>query len=172
MPTTKTETLEAVAEWHSAVAGAAFDRVRDEVENQLSGALRHLLAMADQRPELLASGEFQALAQTIENIESSLRGARRRYNATVRDYNRRIRIFPGNLLALLLKLRPKPLLDLPAGEEMTQSVSRISAAAGAERLSIGIGDNVLPQPSLAVAFQGVDADCTGVTRATAGSRSA
>jgi LemA protein len=109
-------TLESVAKWQSVATGTGIDRVRVEAENQLSGALRHLLALADQHPELRASAEFQALAQTIENVEESLHGARRRYNSTVLDYNRRIRTFPGYFLAALLGLRPQPLLSLPAEE--------------------------------------------------------
>ena len=116
MTAIKTGSFESVAKWQTVATGTSLNEVRVEAENQLSGALRHLLAMADQHPELRASAEFQALAQTIENVEESLRGARRRYNSTVLAYNRRIRTFPGFFLAALLGLRPKPLLSLPSEE--------------------------------------------------------
>lgn len=116
MTATKPGTFESVAKWHSVAAGSSLDEVRVEAENQLSGALHHLLAMADQHPELRGSAEFQALAQTIESVEESLGAARRRYNSTVVAYNRRIRTFPGFFLAALLGLRPKPLLSVPSGE--------------------------------------------------------
>jgi LemA protein len=76
-----------------------------------------LLSVVDAHPELRASGEFQMIAQTIENVEDSLTNAWRRYNSSVRDYNRSIRVFPGNLLAILLGLRPKPLLGVPPKDE-------------------------------------------------------
>ena len=112
MPPIRIGTFEHIANWRSAAAGTTFDEVRVEAENQLTGALRHLLAMAEEQPQLRASEEFQALEQNLKTVEDSLRNARRDYNATVRDYNRRVRMFPGNLLAGLLGLQPKPLFEL------------------------------------------------------------
>jgi LemA protein len=117
MSTSRTGTIESLAQLQAAVSGPAFDEVRVEAEDQLSRALRHMLAMADERPELRASAEFQALARTVEAVEESLSIARRRYNRTANDYNRRLRGFPGNLIARLLGLQPKPLLGPPFEEE-------------------------------------------------------
>ena len=103
---------EHIANWRSAAGGKGFDAARVAAENQLTGALRHLFAMAEEHPQLRASEEFQALEQNLKTVEDSLRNARRDYNATVRDYNRRVRMFPGNLLAGLLGLQPKPLFEL------------------------------------------------------------
>lgn len=112
MASVKIETLETIAAWRAAAGASAFAEVRVEAENELTAALRHLFAMADEHPELRTIEEFQALARNLEHVEESLRHARRRYNSTVRNYNRRIGVFPGSLLARLLGLRPKPLLDL------------------------------------------------------------
>jgi LemA protein len=116
MTSIRIETLETIARWRSAAGGSAFDQVRLEAESELTGALRHLWVMVNEHPELRVSTEFQALARNLEHVEESLGNARRRYNSTVRDYNCRIRTFPGNLMAALLGLRPKPLLDLSATE--------------------------------------------------------
>src|ERR1035438_2496881 len=86
MPPIRIGTFEHIANWRSAAAGTTFDEVRVEAENQLTGALRHLLAMAEEHPQLRASEEFQALEQNLKTVEDSLRNARRDYNATVRDY--------------------------------------------------------------------------------------
>jgi len=118
MPAIKVGTFESIAKWHSAVGGSSYDDVRVGAEHQLTLALRHLFAMAEEHPELRESGEFQALALNIESVEESLRNARRRYNVTVREYNARIRKFPGNLLARLLRLQPKPYIDLSSEEEL------------------------------------------------------
>ncbi|MGO9228242.1 MAG: LemA family protein [Bryobacteraceae bacterium] len=125
MPAIKIGTFESIANWRSAAAGTTFDEVRLGAENQLTGALHHLFAMADEHPELRASEEFQLLAQNIESVEESLRNARSRYNATVRDYNERIARFPGNLLARVLGLKPKPFFGLPASEEKLRAASKL-----------------------------------------------
>ncbi|MGB7760472.1 MAG: LemA family protein [Bryobacteraceae bacterium] len=117
MPPTRVGAFEHIARWRSAAAGTTFDEVRVAAEDQLTGALRHLLAMAEEHPQLRASEEFQALEQNLRSVEESLNQARRDYNATVRDYNRRVRMFPGKLLAGLLGLQPKPVFDLPLAEE-------------------------------------------------------
>jgi LemA protein len=123
MPAIKIGTFESIASWRSAAAGTTFDEVRLGAENQLTGALHHLFAMADEHPELRASEEFRLLAQNIESVEESLRNARYRYNATVLDYNQRIARFPGNLVARLMGLRPKPFFGLSASEEKDRAAT-------------------------------------------------
>jgi LemA protein len=123
MTSLRIETLESIARLRSAAGGSAFDEVRLEAESELTGALRHLWVMVNAHPELRASAEFQALARNLEHVEESLRNARRRYNSTVRDYNYRIQKFPGNFMAALLGLRPKPLLDLSCLDEGTRAAA-------------------------------------------------
>jgi len=117
----KVGAFEHIAKWRSAAAGTSFDEVRVAAENQLTGALRHLFAMAEEHPQLRACEEFKALEQNLMSVEESLRNAQRDYNATVRDYNRRVRMFPGNLLAGLLGLQPKPEFS-PAEEKASAAV--------------------------------------------------
>ncbi|MGA2039952.1 MAG: LemA family protein [Bryobacteraceae bacterium] len=117
MPPIRVGASEHIASWRSAAAGTTFDEGRAVAENQLTGALRHLLAMAEEHPQLRASEEFRALERNLKSVEESLRNARRDYNDTVRDYNRRVRMFPGKILAGLLGLQPKPLFELSSAEE-------------------------------------------------------
>jgi LemA protein len=128
MPPIKIGTFQHIANWHSTARGTGFYEVRVAAENQLTGALRHLFAMADEHPQLRASEEFQALEQNLKSVEESLRNARRDYNAAVRDYNRRVRMFPGKL-ASLLGFQPKPFCELSSTEE------RDSAAAKSQQPS-------------------------------------
>lgn len=69
------------------------------VENELSGQLRTLLAIAEAYPELKASANFLTLQKGLVEIEDQIQYARRYYNATVRDYNTRVQSFPGLLIA-------------------------------------------------------------------------
>ncbi len=68
-------------------------------ENQLSGALKSLFAVAENYPELKASEEFTQLQGSLSQTEDSIQNARRYYNAVVRDLNTRIQSFPTNIIA-------------------------------------------------------------------------
>jgi len=72
---------------------------RGTAENQLSGELKTLLAVAEAYPDLKASANFLTLQKELVEIEDNIQYARRYYNATVRDYNTRIQSFPGLLIA-------------------------------------------------------------------------
>lgn len=77
--------------------GSPGEQARDE--NVLVGTLRHLFAVAEGYPELRASRNFLALQQELVDTEDRIQVARRFYNANVRDYNRRVRSVPSNLVA-------------------------------------------------------------------------
>src|SRR3977135_3007121 len=52
-------------------------------ENQLTGALKSLFAVAENYPELKASEEFTQLQGSLSQTEDSIQNARRYYNAAV-----------------------------------------------------------------------------------------
>jgi len=61
------------------------------------GALRGLLAVAENYPQLKASENVLALQPELATTEDRLQTARRFYNANV--YNRRVQSVPSNLIA-------------------------------------------------------------------------
>jgi LemA protein len=65
----------------------------------LGGMLGRLMAVAEAYPDLKADANFRALQEELANVEDELSGARRYYNATVRDLNTRIESFPDVLIA-------------------------------------------------------------------------
>jgi LemA protein len=58
-----------------------------------------LLAIAENYPQLKASENFLALQNELEGTENRIAVARLRYNSSLQDYNRYIRLFPNNLVA-------------------------------------------------------------------------
>ena len=65
----------------------------------LGGALRGILAVAENYPDLKASGNFLQLQDELSDTENKIQAARRFYNGNVRDYNIKIQVFPSNILA-------------------------------------------------------------------------
>lgn len=68
-------------------------------EMALSGALKSVFALAENYPDLKANQEFLHLQETLSGLEESIQRARRYYNASVRDLNNAVEMFPGNLFA-------------------------------------------------------------------------
>jgi LemA protein len=94
------EVFEKVTEARAAAVsatGPADQQARAEAP--LVGALRGLLAVAENYPQLKASENFLALQKELANTEDRLQAARRFYNANVRDYNRRVQSVPSNIIA-------------------------------------------------------------------------
>ena len=72
---------------------------RAQAEGALSAALGRLFALAENYPDLKASGNFLALQQQLSDLENELQMARRYYNGTVRNLNVLVQSFPNNLVA-------------------------------------------------------------------------
>ena len=77
----------------------ATGTAKAEAENQLSGALKSLFAVAENYPQLKANENFLQLQSELTDTEDKIQSARRFYNGMVRDLNIRIQSFPSNLVA-------------------------------------------------------------------------
>jgi LemA protein len=115
-------TFENIAKWRSAAMGATAPEDRAQAENQLTGALRQLFAVAEAYPQLKASEQFTQLTQSLQEVEDAIQNARRYYNAVIRDYNTKIQTFPGNIFAGMFGFQPRQFFELtaPAEREVPQ----------------------------------------------------
>ena len=82
-------------------AGTLADKTK--AENKLSNTLKSLFAVAENYPQLKASGNFQKLQDELTNTEDKIQIARRFYNGSVRDYNIKRQSSPSNIVASLFK---------------------------------------------------------------------
>ena len=88
-----------------------------KANQELGGALRSLLAIAENYPELKANQNFLELQTALQSIEGDLGNARRYYNATVRDYNTSIQQFPGVLFAGMTGFKAREFYELDNEQE-------------------------------------------------------
>jgi LemA protein len=94
------------------------------LQNRLSGALKSLLAVSENYPELKANQNFLALQEELASTENKIAFARQYYNDSVKEYNIAISVFPNNLLSARLGYGPRPLWAVEdASERNAQSVS-------------------------------------------------
>ncbi|MFZ0759234.1 MAG: LemA family protein [Candidatus Sulfotelmatobacter sp.] len=100
-------TFEDVTKYRSQAMQATTPEAKAVAENQLTGALKSLFAVAENYPDLKASEQFTQLQQSLSQTEDSIQNARRYYNAVVRDLNTKIQVFPTNLLAGMYGFTPR-----------------------------------------------------------------
>jgi len=91
--------LEAVVAARAEAMNARGPQAAAAAENGLTGALKSLFALAEAYPDLKANEQFSHLQGQLAGIEDSIQSARRYFNATVRELNTTVRMFPWNLLA-------------------------------------------------------------------------
>jgi LemA protein len=109
-------TFENIAKFRSMAMQATGPADKAEAENQLTGALKSLFAVAENYPQLQASQEFTQLQGSLNQTEDSIQNARRYYNAVVRDLNTKIQSFPTNLLAGMFGFQQKQFFETAAAD--------------------------------------------------------
>jgi LemA protein len=115
-------TFENIAKFRSQAMQASSPADKAQAENQLTGALKSLFAVAENYPELRASEQFTSLQNSLNSIEDNIQNARRYYNAVIRDYNTRVQSFPANILAGMFGFTTRQFFEVesPADRENVQ----------------------------------------------------
>ncbi len=115
-------TLEAVVQARAKAVSAKTPEERIEGENMLTQALRGLLAVVENYPELKANQNFLDLQKQLSEVEDAIQNARRYYNAVVRDYNIKIEMFPSNIIASMFGFKKMPYFEIEEGERQAPQV--------------------------------------------------
>jgi LemA protein len=124
--------LEEVTKARASVAGmkATPELINDpeafrkfqQAQAQLGGALSRLLVTVERYPELKSNQNFLTLQSQLEGTENRIAVERMRYNEAVRDYNTRLRIFPGSLVASFRGFKEKAFFEAAPGSEQPPKV--------------------------------------------------
>jgi LemA protein len=80
-------------------------------QQQLTGALSRLMVTVERYPELKSNQNFLALQSQLEGTENRIAVERRRFNESVREYNTRLRLFPGSIVASTTGFRQKAFFE-------------------------------------------------------------
>ncbi len=115
-------TLEAVINARAKAVSAKTPEERIEGENMLTQALRGLLAVVENYPDLKANQNFLDLQKQLAEIEDAIQNARRYYNAVVRDYNIKTEVFPSNIIASMFGFKKMPYFEIEEAERQAPQV--------------------------------------------------
>ena len=112
----ESETLAAVVEARSKATSVTIspEELNEEsiaafqaAQNNLSGALGRLIAIAENYPELKASQNFSELQAQLEGTENRISVERQKFNDTALAYNKQVKMFPSNRVASIFGLEQK-----------------------------------------------------------------
>lgn len=93
-----------------------------QAQNDLSSALKSLLAVTEAYPDLKANENFMNLQAQLEGTENRITIARRNYTEKVMAYNTAIKKFPTNIYAGWFNFDPKPQFKAEQGAEKAPTV--------------------------------------------------
>ena len=92
-------------------------------EDQLTGAVRQLLAVAENYPQLKAADVFLNLQEQLTTTEDKVEFSRRFYNGNVRDFNTALQTFPTNIYGRMLGFQPFAFFAAAESERAAPTVS-------------------------------------------------
>lgn len=112
----ESETLEKVTKLRTSWASANTVTEKAELDNQLSGALKTIMAVSENYPDLKANQNFSELTEELRNTENKISFSRQFYNDTVTMYNEKLQIFPSNIIANMFNFTARDLFTTDSAE--------------------------------------------------------
>jgi LemA protein len=93
------EVIASISDARSRLAGAKTVEEEATANAELSGALSRLLVVVENYPNLKADQQFTQLMDELSGTENRISVARKDYNDQVAVYNKRVKQFPGAIIA-------------------------------------------------------------------------
>ena len=112
----ESETFEKIAQLRTSWANANSVSEKAELDNQLSGALKTIMAVSENYPELKANQNFSELSEELRNTENKISFSRQFYNDTVTMYNEKLLVFPSNIIANMFNFKSRDLFEVDSDE--------------------------------------------------------
>ena len=110
------ETFEKIAELRTSWANTQSVSEKANLDNQLSTALKTIMAVSENYPELKANQNFSELSEELRNTENKISFSRQFYNDTVTMYNTKLEIFPSNIIAGIFNFKARDLFKAESDE--------------------------------------------------------
>lgn len=110
-------TLQNVIEARNKANSAVTPAEKIEANAQLTQTMRNFNMVMESYPQLKANTNFLDLQEQLKSIEYELANVRKYYNATIKQFNTKIRTFPASIIAGSMHLEKQPYFELEDAEE-------------------------------------------------------
>lgn len=114
--THESETFSKIAELRTSWAKAGTISEKAELNNQLSSALKTIMAVSENYPDLKANQGFINLQNELQNTEDKISFSRQFYNDSATMYNTKLEMFPSNIIAGMFNFSAEPLFEAESDE--------------------------------------------------------
>lgn len=94
----ESEAIKQVSEARAKMMGARSVKETAEADQSFMGALSRIMAVSESYPELKADANFRQLTDELTDTEDKIQAARRFYNAGVKSFNTKVKLFPTVLI--------------------------------------------------------------------------
>ncbi|MCI8411910.1 MAG: LemA family protein [Clostridia bacterium] len=110
------ETFEKIAALRTSWANAGSVSEKANLDGELSTALKTIMAVSENYPELKANQNFSDLSEELRNTENKISFSRQFYNDTVTMYNTKLQVFPSNIIAGMFNFTARDLFKVESDE--------------------------------------------------------
>ena len=114
--THESETFEKIAALRTSWANSSSVGEKAKLDGELSGALKTIMAVSENYPELKANTNFSELSEELRNTENKISFSRQFYNDSVTMYNTKLELFPSNIVAGMFNFKSKELFTAESEE--------------------------------------------------------
>ena len=114
--THEAETFEKIAALRTSWANSSSVGEKAKLDGELSGALKTIMAVSENYPELKANTNFSELSEELRNTENKISFSRQFYNDSVTMYNTKLELFPSNIIAGMFNFKARDLFAAESDE--------------------------------------------------------
>ena len=112
----ESETFEKITALRTSWANSSSVEEKANLNNELSGALKTIMAVSENYPDLKSNTNFSELSEELRNTENKIAFSRKFYNDSVTRYNTKLELFPSNIVANMFNFKPKSLFAAESAE--------------------------------------------------------
>ena len=119
----ETEIIDSITDARTKLMNANSVEEKSNANNELSSSLNALMVVVENYPDLKASQNFIQLSDELSGTENRIAVARKDYNDAVKDYNLKVKTFPGNILAGMFGFEQKQYFEANESSREVPSVN-------------------------------------------------
>ncbi len=108
-----------------ALSGHLSDAETVEMDQKVTRALGKIMVAVENYPDLKASETFANLQAALNEVEEQISAARRAYNASVKDYNNALEMFPSSIVAAMMRYPKKTFFEMDIRERQPVDVGQL-----------------------------------------------
>lgn len=121
--THETEIINSITDARTKLMNASSVEEKSNANNELSSSLNALMVVVENYPDLKSSQNFIQLSDELSGTENRIAVARKDYNDAVKNYNLKVKTFPGNILAGMFGFEQKQYFEAKESSREVPSVN-------------------------------------------------